>query len=104
MAYVVARRSRELGLRAALGASPRALFAHVAGRGLVLTAIGGTIGLAGALAAGRLLSGLLFDTAAADPLTIGVVAVLLPVVAFAACAVPARRAASVDPMATLRAE
>jgi hypothetical protein len=46
MAYVVARRSRELGLRAALGASPRALFAQVAGRGLVLTAFGGTIGLA----------------------------------------------------------
>lgn len=104
MAYVVARRSRELGLRAALGASPRALFAQVAGRGLVLTAIGGTIGLAGALAAGRLLSGLLFDTAAADPLTIGAVAVLLPAITLAACAVPARRAARVDPVATLRAE
>ena len=104
MAYVVARRSRELALRAALGASPRALFAQVAGRGLVLTAIGGTIGLAGALAAGRLLSGLLFDTAAADPLTIGAVAVLLPAITLAACAVPARRAARVDPIATLRAE
>jgi putative ABC transport system permease protein len=104
MAYVVARRSRELGLRAALGASPRALFAQVAGRGLVLTAIGGTIGLAGALAAGRLLSGLLFDTAAADPLTIGAVTVLLPAITLAACAVPARRAARVDPIATLRAE
>jgi putative ABC transport system permease protein len=104
MSYVVARRRRELGLRAALGASPRALFAQVAGRGLVLTAIGGTIGLAGALVAGRLLSGLLFDTAAADPLTIGAVAVLLPAITLAACAVPARRAARVDPMATLRAE
>jgi putative ABC transport system permease protein len=70
----------------------------------VLTAIGGTIGLAGALAAGRLLSGLLFDTAAADPLTIGVVAVLLPAITLAACAVPALRAARVDPIATLRAE
>jgi putative ABC transport system permease protein len=104
MAYVVARRSRELGLRAALGASPRTLFAQVAGRGLVLTAIGGTIGLAGALGAGRLLSGLLFDTAAADPLTIGAVAVLLPAITLAACAVPARRAARADPIATLRAE
>ena len=104
MAYVVARRSRELGLRAALGASPWALFAQVAGRGLVLTAIGGTIGLAGALAAGRLLSGLLFDTAAADPLTIGAVAVLLPAITLAACAVPARRAARVDLIAALRAE
>jgi putative ABC transport system permease protein len=104
MAYVVARRSRELGLRAALGASPRALFAQVAGRGLVLTAIGGTIGLAGALAAGRLLSGLLFETAAADPLTLVVVALLLPAITLAACAVPARRAARVDPIATLRAE
>ena len=104
MAYVVARRSRELALRAALGASPRALFAQVAGRGLVLTTIGGTIGLAGALAAGRLLSGLLFDTAAADPLTIGAVAVLLPAITLAACAVPARRAARMDPIATLRAE
>ena len=104
MAYVVARRSRELGLRAALGASPRALFAQIAGRGLVLTAIGGTIGLVGALAAGRLLSGLLFDTAAADPLTIGAVAVLLPAITLAAFAVPARRAARVDPIAALRAE
>jgi putative ABC transport system permease protein len=104
MAYVVARRTRELGLRVALGASPRTLFAQVAGRGLVLTAIGGAIGMAGALAAGRLLSGLLFDTAAADPLTIGVVAVLLPTITLAACAVPARRAARVDPIATLRAE
>jgi putative ABC transport system permease protein len=104
MAYVVARRSRELGLRAALGASPRTLFAQVAGRGLVLTAVGGAIGLAGALAAGRLLSGLLFDTAAADPVTIAAVAVLLPAITLAACAVPARRAARVDPIATLRAE
>jgi putative ABC transport system permease protein len=104
MGYVVARRSRELGLRAALGASPGSLFAQVAGRGLVLTAIGGTIGLAGALVAGRLLSGLLFDTAAADPLTIGAVAVLLPAITLAACALPALRAARVDPIATLRAE
>ena len=104
MAYVVARRSRELGLRAALGASPRALFTQVAARGLALTAIGGTIGLVGALVAGRLLSGLLFHTAAADPLTIGAVAVLLPTITLAACAVPALRAARADPIATLRAE
>ena len=104
MAYVVARRSRELGLRAALGASPRTLFAQVAARGLLLTTIGGVIGLAGALGAGRLLSSLLFDTAAADPLTIGAVAVLLPLITLAACAVPARRAAHVDPIAALRAE
>jgi putative ABC transport system permease protein len=56
------------------------------------------------LAAGRLLSGLLFETAAADPLTIGAVAVLLPAITLAACAVPARRAARVDPIGTLRAE
>ena len=104
MGYVVAQRSRELGLRAALGATPRTLFAQVAGRGLVLTAIGGTIGLAAALAAGRLLSGLLFDTAAADPLTMGAVAVVLPAITLAACAVPALRAARVDPIATLRTE
>jgi putative ABC transport system permease protein len=76
----------------------------VVGRGLALTAIGGAIGLAGALAAGRLLARLLFDTAAADPLTIAAVAVLLPAITLAACAVPARRAARVDPMATLRGE
>jgi ABC-type antimicrobial peptide transport system permease subunit len=104
MAYVGARRSRDLGLRAVLGASPRALFAQVAGRGLVLTAIGGTIGLTGALGAGRFRSGFFFDIAAADPLTVGAVVVLLPAITLAACAVPARRAARVDPIAALRAE
>jgi hypothetical protein len=69
---------------------PRALFAQIAGLGLVLTAIGGTIGLAGALGAGRLLSGLLVDTAAADPLTIGAVAALLPAMTLAACTASAR--------------
>jgi putative ABC transport system permease protein len=104
MAYNVARRSRELGVRAALGAPPRELFALVVRHGLALTALGGAIGLAASLAAGQALSGLLFGVGASDPLTLTVAALVLPSVALLACALPGRRAARVDPIATLKAE
>jgi len=104
MAYNVARRSRELGVRAALGAPPRELFALVVRHGLMLTALGGAIGLAASLAAGQALSGLLFGVGASDPLTLTVAALVLPSVALLACALPGRRAARVDPIATLKAE
>jgi putative ABC transport system permease protein len=104
MAYVVALRSRELGVRAALGASPRELFALVMQHGLVLTAIGGTIGAAAALAAARAMSGLLFGISATDPLTFAIALAILPVITLLACAAPGRRAARVDPMVTLRSQ
>jgi putative ABC transport system permease protein len=104
MAYVVALRSRELGVRAALGASPRELFALVMQHGLVLTAIGGTIGAAAALAAARAMSGLLFGISAKDPLTFAIALAILPVITLLACAAPGRRAARVDPMVTLRSQ
>jgi putative ABC transport system permease protein len=104
MAYVVALRSRELGVRAALGASPRELFGLVMQHGLILTAIGGTIGAAAALAAARAMSGLLFGIDSADPLTFAVALAVLPIVTLLACAAPGRRAARVDPMVTLRSQ
>jgi putative ABC transport system permease protein len=104
MAYVVARRNRELGVRAALGATPRELFTLVVGHGLILTTIGGAIGAAASLAAGRALSGLLFGIGTADPLTFAVALTVLPAVSMLACAIPGRRAARVDPMVTLRSE
>ncbi len=104
MAYVVARRSRELGLRSALGATPRELLALVLRRGLVLTAAGGAIGVLAALAVGRALSGLLFDISSRDPIAFAIALIVLPVVSMLACAVPGRRAARVDPMSALRGE
>ena len=102
MAYMVARRSRELGLRSALGATPRELLALVLRRGLVLTAAGGAIGVLAALAVGRALSGLLFDISSRDPIAFAIALIVLPVVSMLACAVPGRRAARVDPMTALR--
>jgi putative ABC transport system permease protein len=104
MAYAVACRRRELGIRAALGATPRQLYSIVLRHGLTLTLIGGAIGLAGSLAAVRALSGLLFGVSGADPVTLTAVGLLLSVVSLTACSLPARRAARVDPVVTLRSE
>ena len=104
MAYVVARRTRELGVRSALGATPRELLAMVVRRGLVLTAAGGGIGVVASLAVGRALSGLLFDVSARDPIAFAIALTVLPAVSMLACAVPGRRAARVDPMSALRGE
>jgi ABC-type antimicrobial peptide transport system permease subunit len=104
MAYVVACRRRELGVRAALGATPRQLYSIVLGHGLTLTLIGGAIGFAGSFAAGRALSGLLFGVSGTDPLTLAGVGLLLAAVSLTSCSLPARRAAHVDPVVTLRSE
>ena len=104
MAYVVARRGRELGVRAALGATPHDLFGTVMGHGLRLAGMGSVLGLAGALAAGRLLERMLFGIGAADPATLAAVLAALPALTITACALPARRAARVDPLIVLRAE
>ncbi|HET9704948.1 MAG TPA: ADOP family duplicated permease [Vicinamibacterales bacterium] len=103
-AYWVTRRRRELAIRLAVGASPDRLVASVLGRALRLAVIGIAIGLAIALAGARVMSAMLFATDPRDPVTFGGIIVLLAVIAIAACAVPAVKAARIDPMTTLRAE
>jgi putative ABC transport system permease protein len=102
MSYAVAQRRHELGVRLALGAQPRDLFALVLGRGLVLTAFGSALGLAGARALGPAIGGLLFGVGPTDPVTLVLVPVGLAAVALLACWLPGRRAARIDPLEALR--
>jgi ABC-type antimicrobial peptide transport system permease subunit len=104
LAFGVAQRTREIGVRLALGAPRGGVLALVVRRGMVLVACGLAIGLAGALAAARLLDSLLFETPIYDPLTFVAVPVLLAVVSLTACVIPARRASAVDPNVALRTE
>ncbi|MGK7311735.1 MAG: ABC transporter permease [Candidatus Longimicrobiales bacterium M2_2A_002] len=100
----VTARRREMGVRIAIGAEPGGVLRMVIRQGMTLTAIGLVLGVAGGLAAARLLRGLLYDVGPADPLVLTAVAALLALVALAAAWVPARRAARTDPMETLRVE
>jgi len=102
MSYSVSRETPEMGLRLALGATPKNLLAMVLGRGVRLIAMGLALGLVAALAMTRFLSGALYSVNASDPLTFGLVTALLAIIALAACYVPARRATRVDPMVALR--
>src|SRR5262245_12748165 len=104
MAYAVARRTQELGLRLALGAQASDMLRLVLAQGLKLILLGVAIGLLVALALTRILSSLLFGVSASDPLTFVGVAVMLAIVALLACWIPARRATKVDPMITLKYE
>ena len=100
----VTERTREIGVRAALGASPRDILTLVVRQGMVLTGLGVLIGLVGAMAASHALIALLFGISQLDPVTYFGVIALLFAVSGVACWVPARRAAQVDPSITLRAE
>jgi putative ABC transport system permease protein len=104
LSQAVTRRRRELAIRTALGARSRDLFHHVVREGMTLTAVGVAVGTIGALAAARLLRGLLYQVGPADPVVLLLVAILFGVVALAAAWIPARRASRTDPAAALRAE
>ncbi|HKQ90358.1 MAG TPA: ABC transporter permease [Blastocatellia bacterium] len=104
ISYSVAQRAREIGIRIAIGAQNRDVLRLVVGQGMKLALLGVGVGIAGALALTRVLSGLLFNVSAADPLTFVGVSTLLALVALLACYVPARRAMNVDPMVALRCE
>ena len=104
ISYSVAQRTHEMGLRAALGASRWDQFHLILKSGMTLTAIGMAIGIAGALGLSRLLASLLFGVSPHDPWTMFFVSAILAAVAGAACYIPARRAARVDPMVALRHE
>jgi predicted permease len=103
-AFDVAERSREFGVRLALGAAPGTILRLVLRESARLTLVGVGLGLAGALGAGRLLASLLYGVAPSDPPTLLLSALVLPLAALAACAVPAWRAARVEPISVLRSE
>jgi putative ABC transport system permease protein len=104
LAYSVNQRTREIGLRIALGATPRSVLQLIVGQGMKVVLIGVGIGLLGGLALGRAVSSLVFGVPVHDPATFSFVAIVLTAVALAACIIPARRAARVDPMVALREE
>jgi putative ABC transport system permease protein len=104
MAYFVSQRTREIGIRIALGAQWRDVLKLILKNGMLLVTIGLLIGLAGALALTRLMTTLLFEVSPTDPVTFGAVALSVILAALLACYVPARRATKVDPLIALRHE
>jgi predicted permease len=104
MSYAVSRRTREIGVRVALGAGRRDVVGMVVGRAMRLAALGLVVGAAGALGAGQLLQSQLVGVSPRDPATFAAIVLLLGAVAFLASWLPARRAAAVDPLVALRYE
>jgi putative ABC transport system permease protein len=104
LAFTVHQRSREIGLRMALGAAPGTILRSVVGQGAVLTLLGLALGLAAAFLLTRSLGGLLYEVSPVDPLTFSLLPVLLALVTLAAAYLAARRASEVDPMVAMRVE
>jgi putative ABC transport system permease protein len=104
MAYLVSQRTREIGVRLALGAPRAEVFRLIIGRGVALAAAGAMLGVIGATWLTRLMEGLLFEVSRTDPVTFAAVPIAMVAVAVFACYVPARRAMQVDPVIALRAE
>jgi ABC-type antimicrobial peptide transport system permease subunit len=103
-AYTVARRTREIGIRMALGADAVATLRMILREGLIVTSIGAGIGLLLSVAAGRLLGSFLYKVSGADPLVFLTATILLSAISLLACYLPARNAARVEPMVALRSE
>jgi putative ABC transport system permease protein len=104
IAYLISQRTREIGIRLALGAAPRDILRLIMGQGMKLTLKGVAIGIVGAIAVTRLMRSLLFAVAPTDVITFGISAIVLIGVALLACFIPARRATKVDPLVALRYE
>jgi len=97
-------RTREIGIRVALGSNPAEIFRLVLRDGLLVLALGMVFGLGGALALGRVIESHLYGVSSMDPMVVGLVLVVLGVVALVACVVPARRATRIDPVRALAQE
>ena len=104
LAYAVSQRTKEIGIRVALGSTSSRIFALIAQEGALLIAIGLGLGALGALALKRSIEGQLFDTQFGDPVVLTSAVAVLVVAAMAACTIPARRATRVDPLVALRYE
>ena len=102
MSYTVAQHTREIGIRMALGAQPRAILKLIMGRGLVLVTVGAVIGVLASIGLTRFMESMLFGVTPTDPLTFVAIVLLLGVVALLACLLPAQRAMRVDPIVVLR--
>ena len=104
MSYTVSQRTREVGIRIAMGGAPRDVRGLVMRQGMTLVLMGVILGLVGAVSLGRVLRGMLYEVAPADPKTLAVVSGIVALVSLVACHIPARRAAAVDPTESLRQE
>jgi putative ABC transport system permease protein len=104
LAYSVEQRRREIGVRMALGAERRHVLGLVVGHGMVLALVGIALGVAGSYGATRVMASMLFGVTATDPMVFATMTGALAAVALAACYIPARRAARIDPAVALRSE
>ena len=104
LSYLVTERQREIGIRMALGAGRGQVVRMILGQGMTMAVLGIAVGMAGAFALSRLLTSLLYGVSPVDPLTFGMVTMVIAAVALAACIVPTRRATRVDPLTAIRAE